>query len=751
MSPRSFQLPARQRAARVIACLLVVAPSLLAAAVPENTVAQALRRLAADAWIARDITLAELGLTGPIVLGAAETRRELYLPVPPNVAIADATLRLDASYMRADGGRTSWVISLDGYPVSARPFALDKGDAGISLGVDGTARPSGFVRLGLNWSTAIGGEPLCADSRAMGNVLRIEPGSRLSYRYDGRTVRDVATAWAALPPAPVILVSGTGLDTPAYATAWRLGMAVERAGKHARFQALPAVGDVVDLGTLALPAGLSGVPAFAALAAGGSYKLKSAAEVGALLSLGQGGPWRADIVVFDKPMTGSLGAAYAALRKELEAAGTDAVGAFDEWRARALDPSAHAPQAQQVSLGLAFGRPALLIGESAGSEAAALFATPWSRLATGPSIVVHAASATAGDAATVPLQNLGGLPGSFDVLAHADWNASFDIGAVAAGGRVPASLVFDLAAAPSAGRTPPVVSVYFNDTLVAARQMVANGKPERLTAAIPRYALAARNVVRLAFVRQLADDRCRETPEPYPVSVLPSSHLVLDKAAPAGDFAGMAARYADGAQVLVPASYLAAAPLTLPRVVHLAALAGVSPAKAKLAVLGEGGAPEAGAFLAFDVGVKGARPKARVENGQLVVEGTGGKPVLELAGTDGVAMIEVISGAADPGIAYRGVGGPAPAAEVLVLPAHADLALIGRNGLLRQLDSADPDGQRLVAEGPRPPLLAPGDWWMVPILAIAFMVALLVVASRRRRRKTIERERSGRSKHSTQY
>ena len=122
----------------------------------------------------------------------------------------------------------------------------------------------------------------------------------------------------------------------------------------------------------------------------------------------------------------------------------------------------------------------------------------------------------------VSLKYLGAKPGSFDVLAHADWNATFDIGSVAADGRGPGTLVIDVAASPSAARTPPVVSVFLNEVLLGAKEMEANGRRERIVAPIPRYALAARNVVRVSFVRQLASDRCRETPEPYPVSVLAS-------------------------------------------------------------------------------------------------------------------------------------------------------------------------------------------------------------------------------------
>jgi hypothetical protein len=129
--------------------------------------------------------------------------------------------------------------------------------------------------------------------------------------------------------------------------------------------------------------------------------------------------------------------------------------------------------------------------------------------------------------------------GTLDVLARADWSAAFDIGAVAIDGRGPATLVMDVAAAPGAARTAPVVSIFMNEVLLAAREMEANGRRERIAAPIPRHVLSTHNDIRVSFVRQQASDRCRETPEPYPVSVLASSHILLDDIEPLGDFSGL--------------------------------------------------------------------------------------------------------------------------------------------------------------------------------------------------------------------
>src|SRR5262245_45222764 len=147
-TPSSHPKSRHYLACTAVALMIAGLPALGIAQTPDGP-SGVFRRLVDDRWVSREITLAALGFTGPLVLGAPETGRELYLPVPANVALSNAEIRLDANYMRADGGRTTLVISLDSYPVSARPFALEKGDASVVLAVDGAPRPSGFARLGL--------------------------------------------------------------------------------------------------------------------------------------------------------------------------------------------------------------------------------------------------------------------------------------------------------------------------------------------------------------------------------------------------------------------------------------------------------------------------------------------------------------------------------------------------------------------------------------------------------------------------
>jgi hypothetical protein len=740
-SPRPV-IKAAQYARLLLAAVAMVMPIFATGQSPTTSAtasspADVFRRLDADNWIPRSVSVADLGFTGPVVLGYPDTLREIYLPVPPGVQLSNATLQIDANYVRADGGRTTMILALDGYPVSARPVVAEKGDASITLAIDGSPRPSGFVRLNVDWRTAVARENTCADARTPGNLLRIEPTTRFTYRYDGTAVRDLATAWATLPSSPTILIAGTKLTGPSYDSAWRVGVALERAGKRPQIRALPAIGDTIDLQGVSVPPALRSIPAFAALAEGGRHKIKDAAEIGALMALGQAGPLQADVVIADQTSAGSMGEPFEALRGQIQSASPDAVAPYSAWRGRALDPWSKPLTSGEVRLTNVLGRPTIVVASDAGIKAAGLFTQTWQQAAASTSLVVQTVGEPKVEQSAVSLKYLGAKPATFDVLAHADWNATFDIGAVAADGRGPGTLVIDVAASPSAARTSPVASVFLNEVLLGAKEMEANGRRERIVAPIPRYALAARNVIRVSFIRQLASDRCRETPEPYPVSVLGSSHLLLDKIEPADDFSGLMARFSTGGDLIVPASYLNDAQNTLPRVIRLATSTGLSPSRARFTPVAEGAQPKInGAFLAIDLPVKEAKnSEVKVEGGRLLLVGSDDKPLLDITGLNRIGLLEMTKVGGDTGATYRSLGQEAPPMDKPMQLSEGNVALIGMSGLRTEVNTRDPSGQGEMRDA-RPSFWARTYWWLLPIVVVAFFIALLVYASRARRRRS---------------
>jgi hypothetical protein len=700
-------------------CLLAAGPAFAQqAAVNAVSVADAFRKLNADASVARTVSLAELGFA-PIVLGNADTTREIALPVPPNVPLANATLQMDASFVRADGGRTTLILSLDGFPASARPVTADRGDGSITLAVDGSPRPNGMVRFNVDWRTAVTRENACSDTRTPGNLLRIEPTTRISYRFDASALQDIPSAWAALPATPVVLVTSNQLSAQAYDAAWRVGVALERAGKHPRIRVLPAVGDTVDLGDIAVSAVLKRVPAFAAIADGGRRKIRDIAEVGALIALGAAGPVQADIVIGDRSAPGLLKQALDALRTQLPA---ESVDAFDQWRERALDGWAKQLAAGQVRVATAFGRPAVIVAQDAGADAAALFAQASRQPGTAPINVISGDDPRA-DVSAVSLKYLGAKPATLDVLSRADWTMGFPIGAVSGDGRSPSALVIDVAAAPGAARYSPVASVFVNDVLIAARELDATGRRERIVAPIPRYALSAQNEVRVSFVRQPASDRCRELPQPYPVSVLASSHMLLDKSQPGPDFSGLVTRLSNGASLVVPVAYLHDAQGTLPRVISLAASVGLPPARARFDALADDGPQKIkGPFLALDIALKDVDSEVRVEAGHLYTQGSG-RPLLDVGGLPRAGIVEVVKQGSSWGALYRTLGVRGPSPDRAMQLSQGNVAVLSAGGLRAEINTWDPTGQALIDDKARVPNLASHRLWMLWTTLAALLAA----------------------------
>lgn len=628
----------------------------------------------AGVWVPRTITFAELGFTEPVVLGYPDTIREIYLPVPPGIDLSNAQLQLNASYVRADGGRTTLVYAIDGAPAHAVGFSADRGDASATVPVDGKPRPSGFVRLNIDWRTAVARENTCADARTPGNILRIEPTSKFVFNYDGSAVRDLTTAWGALPPAPTIQIPSNKVAPEIYDAAWRVGVALERAGKRPQFRT--ADGSAVSVA--AVPGAAAAAPA---------------------------GPAAPDIVIAGPGSGQQVGS-------------------------------------KEVRLGNLNGRPVILVAPDAGAQAAGLFSQIWLQAAAGSTLTVNAVDQPKNDASAVSLKYLGAKPASFDVLAHADWNATFDIGSVAADGKGPGTLVIDVAASPSAARTPPVVSVFMNDVLLGAKEMEANGKRERIVAPVPRYALQTRNVIRVSFVRQLASDRCRETPEPYPVSVLASSHMLLDKIEPSSDFTGLMAKFASGGTLVVPSSHLNEAVTTLPRVIRLAASTGLSPSNARFQPVADGSQPKVeGPYLAVDVMPSGvATSDVKPEKDRLFLAGTKDRPLLDVRGLNRVGMLEVHGTGDNIGAVYRTLGDQAPSMEKPIMLSGGNLAIMGNNGLRTEVNTRDPSGQGIMKEA-QPGLFERGYWWLLPIVLLALFVGLLVFASRMRRNRAASGDR----------
>ncbi|GLU34498.1 cellulose synthase [Trinickia caryophylli] len=705
------------------------------AAAAQDGVTDAFARLGEGRLVSRTVSLADLGIREPIVFSAPDTRSELYLPVPAGVSIADASLQLDGSYLRADGGRTTMLVSLDGVPVMSRGFTQPQGDAAATIGVAGVPRPSGFVRVGLQWSSVID-DRLCTDQTAVGNVLRVAPGSRLTYRYDPATIADVRTAWSTLPITPVVAVSGRRVQAPAFDTAWRVEALMEREGRAPATIAWPAVGDAVDVSGIDVPAALRAVPAFAALAHGGSATLADAAQVGALIALAPRG-FAPDVIVADDAMRRATVQALDALRAQIAAVSSDAAAAFDSWRARSLAPIVNPLAPGEVRLARLPGQTAIVVGDPVSVEA---LSRAWRPIGAADRYVVHRLDeAPYAHGERVSLSALGGVPRTLDVLARAVWEASFDLAAVAAGGRLPGDVVLDVMAAPTPRGAGQIASVYFNDVLIASRMLAENGKPERITAHVPRYALAPVNALRVVFQRRL-EGGCEPRGQGYPVAVLPTSHLTLERVnADGDDFTGTIARLARQANVIVPQAYLDDAPAGLRRLARLASVAGAPLTRATLTVAaGADPVTPAGPFLAADVALAGQTSGARLSADRLTLTDASGRAYADVSGLTNLAVIEVAQANGAAGIAYRTLGAKAPQLPAALQLVHGDVALVSANAPAQFFDSRHPGEPATAATA-----ADDRDWagwpWMVAGGIVGLIVLLLASHFVRRRHQSKDR------------
>ncbi|OWT73460.1 MULTISPECIES: cellulose biosynthesis cyclic di-GMP-binding regulatory protein BcsB [unclassified Achromobacter] len=717
---------------------------------------QAITDLDQDTIQHRQITLRDVNIANALVFSGADARRELYLPVPVGVPLTDATLDFRASYLNADGGNNTMLLSLDGYPVQAQALNAKSGDANVRIGVDKDARPQGVVRLGVRWSSSVA-RTLCEREGDIGNLLRVDPASNLAYSFDARRLTSIDAAWNALSGTPAILVAPGTLAPASYDAAWRLGLVLQQAGKEIRTIAFPAPGDEVNLQNVQVPAALAAVPAFAALTGKDKHRIKDPAEIGALLMLGQTDAVQADLAIADKPLLDAIAAALNALQAQIQERDPEAAQAYAQWRSHRSELAAGTLGSDSIRLTLLGNRPVLMFDAATAAKSAGLLDNHWRKLARGRQLTVARAEVPADPDGRVSLNYLGGIPGTMDLKTQADWTATFAIGSVAYDGRVPTQAVVDVAASPGVSSTPPVASLYFNDYLIGARQLTANGARERIEARIPAYAINSRNVLRVSFQRQPVSDRCAETPQGFPAAVLPSSYIAVEKAELRDDFAGMAARFASGAQVLVPPAYLEHAATTLPRVIRISEATGISATQARFDVVADASAPIAPsrAFLAFDLPLKGGGEAIKADaQGRLQIDQKT-RSLLDIHALDRMAVLQVAhtSGAADSkdgkggkdesgelrGVTYRNLGAHEPVLAQRLLLGRGNAAMLDDTGAVTTFDPDDPRGGDMVTRAAPTGLEAwrePSWLWAIPIAVI--LVLFLVIASRRARRRQIE-------------
>lgn len=706
---------------------------LLAMASPAS---DALQRLQGDTWINRSFALSDIGITEAVLLSGYDSRQEFYLPVPRTLPLSNATIDFSGRYYKAEEGRTAMLLFVNGKPVHSRRIEAPEGDAGYSIKVDTGTRSTNFVRLGVNWNNNVS-RRICEVDRATGNVLSVSPDTRFNYRFSSGDLTSLSDAWITLPARPTLLVASREVSKDTYDTAWRIGVALEQANRRVQVKAFPMPGDTIDTTGWQVAPGLAALPAFSGLAAGNPrYVLKDAAEIGALVVLGSSAA-TGDIAVSDAALQAQINKALDALAAQL-ASDPEATRVFATWRTLQTAIADGAAPANQIRLATLGARPVILVAEKAGAQAAGIFADVWRNLLASRKVTVNAADTPdVSDRSVIRLTNLGGSDASFDVVSRGDWTATLPLGAVAVNGRMPSDLVIDVAAAPGASSTRPVASVFWNNVLLSAKRLEADGRPERLDARVPGYALGLSNVVRVSFQRQPYSNDCNETPQGFPVNVLPTSYVRGGDAAPDGTFVGLLPLMSGTPQVVVPQAYLADAPATLMRVVRIAVAAGVTPVRAELVVAQNGAFSPTKPFLAMQAAIDGASSKVEVKDAHLRINGQK-FPWVDIDGLSQLSTVEVSRANGHDGLLWQPLGAQTALPQKPFVLNRGDIAMIGADGPSSWIDSSNPSA----SYPPRAGESAFYEWrrylsWGVPIVSIALLLILLLMvwAYRAKRRQ----------------
>ncbi|GGC03396.1 membrane protein [Oxalicibacterium flavum] len=712
----------------LIPCLTMASPA-----------SESLRELRTETLASRDITLKDLGITAPIVLADGNAHQDFYLPVPAGVVLSNANIQFAGRYLKGEPEPATLVLSLDGQPTWAQRITDGEGRLEKTFALSGGVHRNGFVRLSVDWQ-AMTHFNRCSPNNSIANSFTVSNDTVISYRYNSDAITTLKEAWSTLPGRPVLLVADEKLEPKSFDSAWRLGIALERNGKRVDIRALPSVGSEIDLKGVSVPSGLTRFPAFSALSGKERHKLANPAELGALLVL-NAPAIKAELAIVDEALHKKLNAALDALQQQLSLDAA-ALEEFSLWRKHRATAAGSVLQSGQISL-LTFGKQKIIgIADNAGAQASGVFSSTWRNLLVSEQVDAKLARAdNEAKSNSVRLTSLDATSNNFDVVARGDWTANFPLSVVALDGRMPETLVLDVAAAPSASTTKPVVSVFWNGILLSAKQLNANGRPERLTARVPGYVLGVTNSVKVSFQRQPVSANCDEIPQGYPVEVLPSSHIKLGDPYPDGTFIGLLPLLSNTPQLFVPEKYLASAPTHLKQIVRIGSASGLSPTGTRFVVAsGESSVKSKGPFLSMEVPVSGAKPKVQIVGGkELRVDGRKA-PLLDIKGVEQLSTVEVIDDGKDSGLYWYALLNENARSDVPFVLNRGNIAVIGDAGPLAWIDSANPDASHPPGAGES----AFFEWrryisWSVPAISIGLLALLLLaILARRASRKRKE-------------
>lgn len=664
-----------------------------AAGQDDRAAEQVFATLAAKPSLTRTISLQDMGFLQPIVFSGAEAERQFFFGVPRDIPLMNAQMTLVGSHLKAPNGRLTMLAELGGRPMSTIEFDGGEGNFARTIPVPPAAQQDGFLRMGLKF-TAMGTGDRCADQRSIGNVVSLEPATRLSYQIDPREVRSVRAAWSILPYDAKILMSGDALTAAQYDAAARMALAVHTSGRKPVFVTLPALGSWVSTGGLRVAEGLSNIPIFRKfIDAVGKARLDSPAERGAyLVLLALSGQSVGDIAVDSATIRRTLDTDLAALRTELSGRHPAVATALDQW----LAETQRQPRTQggeNLTLALMLGYPQLQLDTETAPISAALMGSRWQRLARSESLIVRSVkdAERAGD--HLPLSELSGNFAPQAITDYGEWAVSFSAAQLPPE-RWPNAVELEMRVAPDSADVSPVASVLLNDTLLRAQKVDPSSSVFRMSADIPSFLLGANNTLKIALQRGALSGDCKAVPRGYLAQLLPTSRVSLSKSSIDGQFFGLLPRFANAAAVYVPADYLKHPVDALPFTVAFMRALSITSSSLRLAAVDTDlpYKPDH-AFLAFGSALHGVRAGVSITNDRLTLAGDNKDVLLDLTGAGDVAVAQIgeIDGTYGVLVDTRR-DGPLPPVKVDQL-ANGDVAVVDGTGIIAELGAAERKAQ----------------------------------------------------------
>lgn len=634
------------------------------------------------------ITLADIGFGNGIRFANLGGRREIFVPLPQGVDIAASELLLSFDDLSAHESRRNVEILVNDR--SAAAIVLDGRGTGRIVRVPlGKAKArDGFLKLGFLYSGAAT-QDRCIDVRYVGDSLTIRPDTAVEVEFDPAGVRDVATIAALMPRDIVVTLPNRRLTATDLAVALTVARSLAGTGRRVTFAS-------------------------------------TAVELPELVDANDRRRWTRGIVVIGAPeaVSGNFAPTFAAF------SGSAA-------------PAAPAPGTLgAIRVG---GLPALLVSDAASARAGRLLGNPLLAATRGLS------AALVGEAVKpkfpidrVSFDQLGLALTPAEIFGRAELSVAIDIRTLPPDTQA-SRLLLDIMVAPDGAGEKAVVSIFVNERLLTSA-VAANGEATRLDLSLPDGLIGTVANIRALVQRRSAQGDCRFEPQGYPAQILGSSAIVLTPtAAQAHDFSDLVARWANGVEVLIPASSVERLDATLGLVsgVISALTPETAPISVKLTEAGSAPTPAAPFLAVNSTSPAGAAPRVRFDRGRVAVADRAGRTLLDLGGFTTGAVAQIVTTGGHHGLWIKPLApdGTLPTPPELHLN-RGDVAFVDKTGVALAMSTerdtliqiAYPDQVSWMAVAERFRSWIVGGLWLAATIVFLFLLQRML----RRRRRTAE-------------